>query len=180
MATASARVVSLFGSIALYSVGALVVAFFCHSLEGFKVAGFFMGIGLAGELGGSVTLVLESLSTSMRTFGVMIVAAMGMLGVVLSGLLAEAFPWRSGYAIGGVMGLALLALRLQVHESLLFERMERTGVSRGKLAAAALALADAAALPLLHPHRRPGDLCPVFLQQLRAGAWPAAPPGRAS
>jgi putative MFS transporter len=125
------RVLSLFGSIALYSVGVLAIAAFCHSLLFFKVAIFFVGLGLSGELGGSVTLVLESLPATMRTFGIMLIAAMGMLGVVIAGLLAEICSWRIGFAVGGVMGLALLTYRINVRESLLFQRMEVTTVSRG-------------------------------------------------
>ncbi len=125
------RVFSLFGSIALYSIGVLVIALFCHSLEFFKVATFFVGLGLSGELGGSVTLVLESLPATMRIFGIMLVAAMGMLGTVLAGTLAEVCPWRIGYAVGGVLGLALLVFRFNVRESLLFQRLEAGQVSRG-------------------------------------------------
>ena len=109
----------------------LVIALFCHSLAFFKIATFFVGLGLSGELGGSVTLVLESLPATMRIFGVMMVAAMGMLGVVLAGTLAEVCSWPVGYGIGGVMGLALLVFRFQVRESLLFQRLEVQRVSRG-------------------------------------------------
>ena len=125
------RVFSLFGSIALYSVAVLVTAAFCHTLALYKPMTFFIGLGLAGELGGSVTLVLESLPATMRTFGVMIVATLGMAGVVLAGLLAELVPWRTGFAVGGVLGLVLLAFRLHVRESLLFQRLESKKISRG-------------------------------------------------
>jgi MFS family permease len=125
------RLISLFGSIALYSVAVLSVAVFCHSLAAFKVCTFFVGLGLAGELGGSVTLVLESLPATMRTFGVMIVAAMGMLGVVIAGVLVEFCSWRVGYGIGGGTGLLLLIYRFRVRESLLFQRLKKDGVSRG-------------------------------------------------
>jgi len=125
------RVFSLFGSIALYSTAILVTALFCHTLGFYRVAIFFVGLGLAGELGGSVTLVLESLPATMRTFGVMIVAALGMVGVVLAGSLAEWVSWRTGFAVGGVMGLALLVFRFHVRESLLFRRLELKHVLRG-------------------------------------------------
>jgi MFS family permease len=125
------RVLSLFGSIAVYSIGVLGIAAFCHSLIFFRFATFAVGVGLAGELGGSVTLVLESLPATMRTFGVMLIAALGMTGVVLAGSLVEVVSWRPGYVIGGLMGLALLAFRMHVRESLLFQRVHDTKVSRG-------------------------------------------------
>jgi putative MFS transporter len=125
------RVFSLFGSIGVYSLAALWVAFFVHSFHAYAVGTLLIGFGLAGELGGSVTLVMESLSNSMRTFGVMVVAAMGMLGVLLAGALAEFLDWRTGFAVGGFMGLALLIFRYHVRESLLFQEMETKKISRG-------------------------------------------------
>ena len=125
------RLFSLFGSIALYSVALLVVTLFCHSLAFYKAGLFFIGLGLAGELGGSVTLVLESLPTGLRTWGVMLIAAIGMLGVLLAGLLVEFCPWRLAFGGGAVMGFLLLAFRFRVRESLLFERPENQRAARG-------------------------------------------------
>ena len=125
------RVISLFGSIALYSVVILATAIFCHTLAVYKLCQFAVGLGLAGELGGSVTLVLESMPATMRTFGVMLVAASGMGGVVLAGLLVEVASWRVGFGVGGVLGLALLVFRYHVRESILFQRLEHKKISRG-------------------------------------------------
>src|SRR5712671_1984515 len=48
----------LFGSILMYSVANLANAF-VHSVEAYAIWRFIAGIGLAGELGGSITLVSE-------------------------------------------------------------------------------------------------------------------------
>ena len=125
------RIFSLFGSIALYSTAVLLVAIFCHSLSSYKVGSFFVSLGLAGELGGSVTLVLESLPTTLRTFGVMFIAAVGMIGVLFAGLLVEVCSWRTAFFLGAVMGFLLLIFRFRVRESLLFERLESGNVTRG-------------------------------------------------
>jgi hypothetical protein len=46
-------------------------------------------------------------------------------------LVGDAFSWRTAYIVGGVMGLALLVLRIGVFESGLFEGVKRIGVTRG-------------------------------------------------
>src|SRR4030066_391278 len=68
------RVKILFGSIFLYSI-ANIANGFVNSVEGYAVWRFIAGIGLAGELGAGITLVLESLPKSMRGDGTMIVAS---------------------------------------------------------------------------------------------------------
>ena len=59
------RVFLLFGSILLYSV-ANIANGFVHSLEAYAVWRFIAGFGLAGELGGGITLVSEVLSNESR------------------------------------------------------------------------------------------------------------------
>ena len=54
------RIVLLFGSILLYSV-ANIANGFVHSIEAYAVWRFVAGFGLAGELGGGITLVTEVL-----------------------------------------------------------------------------------------------------------------------
>ena len=125
------RLFSLFGSIALYSTAMLAVTLFCHSLASYKTGLFFINLGLAGELGGSVTLVLESLPATLRTFCVMLIAAVGMLGVLLAGFLVEVCPWRTAFGLGAFFGFLLLIFRFRVRESLLFERLETESVGRG-------------------------------------------------
>jgi putative MFS transporter len=126
------RVVLLFGSILLYSV-ANIANGFVHTIDAYAMWRFIAGVGLAGELGGGITLVSEMLSKEARGYGTMIVATVGVLGAVLGGQVAGHVNWRTAYFIGGGLGLALLALRVSVVESGLFKQMQARGepVSRG-------------------------------------------------
>ena len=127
------RVVLLFGSILMYSAANLANAF-VHSVQAYAVWRFIAGVGLAGELGGSVTLVSEVLSKEARGYGTMVVATVGVFGAVVAALVGERFDWRTCYIIGGVLGFALLFLRFGVLESGMFRRMQTApeeGLSRG-------------------------------------------------
>jgi putative MFS transporter len=126
------RVVLLFGSILLYSV-ANIANGFVHTIDAYAVWRFIAGVGLAGELGGGITLVSETLSKEARGYGTMIVATVGVLGAVLGGQVAGHVNWRTAYFIGGGLGLALLALRVSVVESGMFKQMHARSepVSRG-------------------------------------------------
>jgi len=126
------RVMLLFSSILLYSA-ANIANGFVHSIGAYAALRFIAGVGLAGELGGSITLVSEVLSKEARGYGTMIVATVGVLGAVAGGLVADLVNWRTAYFIGGGLGLVLLALRVSVAESGLFKQMHvREGqVSRG-------------------------------------------------
>ncbi|HTB80047.1 MAG TPA: MFS transporter [Opitutaceae bacterium] len=127
------RVVLLFSSILLYSA-ANIANGFVHSMEAYAFWRFMAGVGLAGELGGSITLVSEVLSKEARGYGTMIVATVGVLGAVAGGLVADLVHWRTAYFIGGGLGLALLALRVSVVESGMFKQMQASGaeLSRGR------------------------------------------------
>ena len=59
-------------------------------------------------------------------------AAVGVAGVVVAALVGDIFPWRTAYAIGGIMGLLLLVLRISVRESQMFSTMS-DGVRRADL-----------------------------------------------
>ena len=120
----------LFGSIIFYSL-ATIINGFAASVPVYAACRFTAGFGLAGELGAGVTLVSELMSKENRGYGTMIVAAVGVLGVVAASLVGNAFPWRTAYFIGGSLGLVLLLLRLGVHESLMFEESKKVSVSRG-------------------------------------------------
>jgi putative MFS transporter len=61
----------------------------------------------------------------------MIVAAVGVLGVVTASLVGDAFAWRTAYLVGGGLGFLLLLLRLGVRESSLFDRAKAAAVARG-------------------------------------------------
>ncbi len=125
------RVTVLFSSILLYSV-ANIASGFVHSLGAYEVWRLIAGIGLAGELGGSITLVSEVLPKESRAYGTTIVATVGVFGAVVGGLVADLVHWRTAYFIGGGLGLALLALRLGVAESGMFRQMRGdVAVTRG-------------------------------------------------
>jgi putative MFS transporter len=115
----------LFGSILLYSLANLANGF-VHTLGAYTACRFLAGFGLAGELGGSITLVAEVLPRALRGYGTMMVSAIGVLGAVVAGTMGLAFHWRTMYFIGGGLGLLLLVLRLWVRESTLFETMAKT------------------------------------------------------
>ncbi len=126
------RVTVLFGSILLYSV-ANIANGFVHSVEAYAVWRFIAGVGLAGELGGSITLVAEVLPKESRAYGTTIVATVGVFGAVVGGLVADLVSWRTAFFIGGGLGLALLGLRLGVAESGMFQQVKGdAGVARGK------------------------------------------------
>ena len=121
----------LFGSIALYSAATLANGF-VHSLDAYLFWRVLAGIGLAGELGGSMALVTETLPRGLRGYGTMVVATVGVFGAVVASLVADALDWRNAYVIGGALGFLLLLLRVGVMESRLFENaVARAEVSRG-------------------------------------------------
>jgi MFS family permease len=126
------RVFLLFSSILLYSV-ANIANGFVHSVEAYAVWRFIAGFGLAGELGGGITLVSEILSKEARGYGTMIVSTVGVFGAVVGGLVAGLVQWRTAYFIGGGLGLVLLILRMSVAESGMFKQLQTnsTAVARG-------------------------------------------------
>lgn len=126
------RVSVLFGSIALYSVANIANAF-VQDVPQYAVLRFLAGLGLAGELGAAVTLVTETLSKETRGYGTAIVAAFGLLGAVVAALVGGLTDWRLAFAIGGALGLALLALRFRLRDSQMFSAARETTVTRGSL-----------------------------------------------
>jgi MFS family permease len=126
------RVALLFGSILLYSI-ANIANGFVHSIEAYAVWRFVAGFGLAGELGGGITLVTEVLPQKLRGYGTTIVSTVGVFGAVIGGLVAQKVDWRTAYFIGGGLGLVLLALRMSVAESGMFKQLRAAPaqVSRG-------------------------------------------------
>ena len=124
------RIQLLFGSILLYSV-ANIANGLVGSVESYAVWRFIAGVGLAGELGGSITLVSEVLSKELRGYGTAIVATIGTMGAVVGGLVADLVDWRTAYFIGGGLGLLLLFLRMSVAESGMFSAVKNSSVKRG-------------------------------------------------
>jgi putative MFS transporter len=126
------RLSVLFGSIFMYSAANIANAW-VQSVEAYAWLRFIAGIGLAGELGAGITLVSEIMPKETRGYGTTIVAATGILGAVVAALVGDAFDWRISYIVGGVMGFALLALRIGVYESGMFESVKQIGTSRGNV-----------------------------------------------
>ena len=148
------RLKIMFGSIFLYSV-ANIANGMVTSLPAYAALRFIAGIGLAGELGAGITLVSEVLHTSIRGYGTMLVASVGVSGAILANIIANAYDWRNAFIIGGVLGLLLLIARISVAESGMFRAMnEKAGISRGNMLA--LFSGPEALLPLsqLDPDRR--------------------------
>jgi MFS family permease len=115
------RVATLFGSILTYSIANIMNAF-VDTFIFYAMWRFIAGFGLAGELGGCISLVTETLSPERRGYGTTIVAGIGLMGAVDGGLLAEVVSWRMNFIIGGVLGLCLLIMRVSVKESGMFNK----------------------------------------------------------
>jgi putative MFS transporter len=126
------RVALLFGSILLYSI-ANIANGFVQTIEAYAVWRFIAGFGLAGELGGGITLVTEVLPKELRGYGTAIVSSVGVFGAVVGGLVAQKVAWQHAYFIGGGLGLGLLVLRMSVAESKMFRQLRegQAQVSRG-------------------------------------------------
>jgi MFS family permease len=126
------RLSVLFGSILLYSL-ANIGNGFVQTYSQYAVLRFIAGVGLAGELGASITLVSELVSKEHRGICTSVIAAVGLCGAVFAYFVEIEFSWRVCYFIGGVMGLLLLVLRVSIFESGLFAKMKATMVERGNL-----------------------------------------------
>jgi MFS family permease len=132
------RLSVLFGSIIVYSLANIACGFlpqinFMDKGTAYAILRFIAGIGLAGELGAGITLVSETLPKELRAIGTSIVAGFGVLGAVVAQFTVElAGSWTTAYIIGGLLGLALLVLRISVAESGMFKTVkENTAIKRG-------------------------------------------------
>lgn len=111
----------LFGSILLYSV-ATIANGFVTSVEQYTWLRFIAGLGLAGELGASITLTCELLPKEKRGIAAALIATCGIFGTTAAyyiHLLSDE-NWRLCYYIGGGMGFALLLLRVGVLDSRMY------------------------------------------------------------
>jgi MFS family permease len=127
------RLKIMFASILLYSL-ANIANGLVTSLPAYAALRFIAGIGLAGELGAGITLVSEVLHTRIRGYGTMLVASIGVSGAILANYVANTYEWHNAFFIGGGLGLLLLAARVKVAESGMFQEMQaKTGVSRGNM-----------------------------------------------
>lgn len=126
------RLSVLFGSILLYSTANFLTAY-VTTVDQYAYARFAAGLGLAGELGAGITLVVELLPKNKRGIGTSIVAGIGLSGAIVAYFIFHATnqDWRLCYKIGGGLGIALLLLRLGVAESGLFKQLKKINVQRG-------------------------------------------------
>jgi MFS family permease len=125
------RLSVLFGSIFLYSIANIANAM-VQDTTTYALLRFISGFGLAGELGAGITLVSESMDKDKRGWGATIVASVGLFGAVVAGTVGISIGnWRISYIIGGVMGLALLVMRIGVLESTMFKELKESNVEKG-------------------------------------------------
>ena len=124
------RISVLFGSILLYSL-ANIANGMVTSVDAYTLMRFIAGVGLAGELGASITLVNEILPKEKRGIASSMIAGLGIFGAVTAFFVSRYFDWRICFYIGGVMGLALLVLRVSILESTLFDEVKKQNVRRG-------------------------------------------------
>lgn len=126
------RLSVLFGSIIMYSAANFLNGF-VQNIEQYAILRFVAGIGLAGELGAGITLISEIMPKRIRGFGTTIVASVGILGAVFGAFIGDIFSWRTAYIIGGVMGFAILLLRVGVTESGMFHKAKEKAASHGNV-----------------------------------------------
>lgn len=122
----------LFGSILLYSL-ATIANGLITDINQYIWLRFIAGLGLAGELGASITLTSELLPKEKRGIAAAIIGTSGVMGTVTAYFVYKLSGenWRLCYFIGGGMGLALLLLRVSVLESRLYNTIKHSNLSRG-------------------------------------------------
>lgn len=121
----------LFSSIILYSL-ATIANGFVTSVEQYTWIRFIAALGLAGELGASITLTSELLPSKKRGLAAAIIATSGVLGTITAYFIYSiGKDWRLCYFIGGGMGIALLFLRMGVLESGIYKHTRESNVSMG-------------------------------------------------
>lgn len=122
----------LFGSILLYSL-ATIANGFVQDVDQYSWLRFIAGLGLAGELGASITLTSELLPKEKRGIGAAIIATSGVMGTITAYIVYKLSGenWRLCYFIGGGMGLALLFLRVSVLESKMYDHLRQERVRMG-------------------------------------------------
>ncbi|MBL7739415.1 MAG: MFS transporter [Chitinophagaceae bacterium] len=124
----------LFGSIFLYSA-ATIANGFVQDISTYTLLRFVAGLGLAGELGASITLTSEMLPKEKRGLAAALIATSGVMGTIVAYFVQDLSGgnWRLCYFIGGGMGLALLFLRMKVFDSGMYHGTKTQGVKMGNL-----------------------------------------------
>ena len=122
----------LFGSILLYSL-ATIANGFVTNVDQYTWVRFIAGLGLAGELGASITLTSELLPKEKRGIAAALIGTSGVMGTITAYFVFKLSngDWRLCYFIGGGMGLALLFLRAGVLESHMHDAVKKVNVQMG-------------------------------------------------
>jgi MFS family permease len=122
----------LFGSILLYSL-ATIANGFVQTVDQYTWLRFIAGLGLAGELGASITLTSELLPKEKRGIAAALIATSGVMGTITAYFVHDLSGenWRLCYFIGGGMGIALLFLRVGVLDSKLYDVTKNAQVKMG-------------------------------------------------
>ena len=126
------RLTVLFGSILMYSSATYLCAY-VNTYENYLLLRFIAGIGLAGELGAAITLTTELLPQKYRGIGPAIIASFGMLGAIFGSIVGGKYSWEFTYQLGGVMGFALLFMRIGLVESGFYKGLEMQNAQKGNL-----------------------------------------------
>jgi MFS family permease len=122
----------LFGSILIYSLTTIANGF-VHDVTTYTILRFIAGLGLAGELGASITLTSEMLPKEKRGIAAAIIATSGVMGTITAYIVhtSTGEDWRLCYFIGGGMGLLLLLLRVKVLDSGMYDAARNANVKMG-------------------------------------------------
>ncbi len=122
----------LFGSILLYSLATFANGFVTN-VEQYTWLRFIAALGLAGELGASITLTSEMLPKEKRGIASAIIATSGVMGCIAAYFVynLSGENWRLCYYIGGGMGIALLFLRAGFLESRMYDAVKESKVVVG-------------------------------------------------
>ncbi len=124
----------LFGSILLYSL-ATIANGFVQDITTYTILRFVAGLGLAGELGASITLTAEILPKEKRGLAAAIIATSGVMGTIAAYFIHDwsGNDWRLCYFIGGGMGLALLFLRVSIIDSSMYSAVKKAEAKLGSI-----------------------------------------------
>ena len=124
----------LFGSILLYSLASIANGF-VTDVEQYKWLRFIAALGLAGELGASITLTSELLPKEKRGLAATVIATSGVMGTIAAYFIHDLSgkDWRLCYFIGGGMGLMLLFLRMRILESGMYDFAKQKKVKMGNI-----------------------------------------------
>ena len=124
----------LFGSILLYSI-ATIANGLVKNVDQYLWLRFIAGLGLAGELGASITLTAEMLPKEKRGIGSAIIATSGVMGTITAYIIywLSGEDWRLCYFIGGAMGILLLFARIGALKSSMYDATREAKVQMGNV-----------------------------------------------